>query len=123
MKKSLFTAAFILSTLCLHAADITMISKAFSAGNATPLAANMDTEIDLALQDKAQKANAAEAVAQLNRFFEANKPTAFTVAHNADKNETGFLVGKLATGKGEFRVNITYIMNDDNIIIQSIRIE
>ncbi|MDR1332750.1 MAG: DUF4783 domain-containing protein [Tannerella sp.] len=123
MKKSLLTAILILSGLSMYAADITVISNAFTSGSATSLAASMDAEIDFALQGKAQKMTAAEAVTQLSGFFGANKPAGFTVAHNADKKESGFLVGKLATDKGEFRVNITYIVKDNKIIIQSIRIE
>ncbi|MDR1938098.1 MAG: DUF4783 domain-containing protein, partial [Tannerellaceae bacterium] len=63
------------------------------------------------------------AVALLNSFFNSNKPANFTVVHNADKKESGFLVGKLATAKGEFRVNLTYRTENDKPIIQSIRIE
>jgi hypothetical protein len=45
------------------------------------------------------------------------------VAHHADKKDSGFIVGKLATGKGDFRVNITYQARDGKAIIQSVRIE
>ncbi|MDR0756594.1 MAG: DUF4783 domain-containing protein [Tannerella sp.] len=112
-----------MSVTGLYAADITTISNAFASGSMTSLAANMDAEIDLALQGKAQRKNVAEAIAQLNRFVETNKPTGFTVVHHADKKESGFLVGKLVTGNGEFRVNVTYAIKNDKVIIQSIRIE
>jgi hypothetical protein len=122
MKKYMLMFAF-MSVTGLYAADITTISNAFASGSMTSLAANMDAEIDLALQGKAQRKNVAEAIAQLNRFVETNKPTGFTVVHHADKKESGFLVGKLVTGNGEFRVNVTYAIKNDKVIIQSIRIE
>lgn len=123
MKKYVFAATFLWFALNLNAADITIISNAFASGNAASLAKNMAAEVDFAMQGKTQKTNAAGAVAQLSRFFETNAPTGFTVAHNADKKESGFLVGKLATNQGEFRVNVAYTVNGDQIIIQSIRIE
>ncbi|MDR1335960.1 MAG: DUF4783 domain-containing protein [Tannerella sp.] len=123
MKKLICTLAFILSVLSTQAADITAIADAFKSGNATLLAACMDTEVDMALPETARKVNGREAVELLTRFFEAGKVSGFTVAHHADKKESGFVVGKLTTGKGDFRVNITYLTREDKVFIQSIRIE
>jgi len=123
MKKYLFAITFIWFAFSLNAADISIISNAFATGNAASLARNMAAEVDFALQGKTQKTNADGAISQLSRFFETNTPAGFTVAHNADKNESGFLVGKLATAQGDFRVNVAYTVSDDLIIIQSIRIE
>jgi len=83
----------------------------------------MDTEVDIAVPGTKQKGSGADAAAILTKFFESSKPTDFTVLHNADKNDSGFIVGKLVTGNGEFRVNITYITKGANVLIQSIRIE
>lgn len=123
MKRLLFTFAFVLSVLSLHAADITHISNAFKGGNASSLTAAMDSEVDLAIPGSTKKCNGAEAVAALNNFFKANKPTDFSVLHHADKKENGFVVGKLPTAAKPFRVNITYRTEGDKVIIQSIRIE
>jgi hypothetical protein len=123
MRKLAFMFAFILCVLSIKAADISAISNAFKSGDAASLAGNMDTEVDIATPGTNRKGNSTETIAVLTRFFQANKPSGFTVVHQADKKETGFLVGKLATGKGEFRVNITYCTKNDKVLIQSIRIE
>lgn len=123
MKRLLFTFAFILSVLNLNAADITNISNAFKGGNASSLTAVMDTEVDIAIPGATKKCNGADAVAALNSFFNANKPTDFSIVHHADKKENGFFVGKLPTADKAFRVNITYRAEGDKAIIQSIRIE
>lgn len=107
----------------MQAADITAITRAFTAGNASTLTAAMDEEVDMAVQGTAKKCNATDAVALLNGFFGGNKPTEFNVLHHADKKDNGFFVGKLLTAGGEFRVNITYRGDGDKAIIQSIRIE
>lgn len=123
MKKIVFTLALILSALSIQAADINGISNAFKNGNASSIAANMDTEVDIAVPGTSKKGSGSDAVSVLNQFFQANKPSGFTVAHHADKNESGFIVGKLATNTKEFRVNITYTIKENKVLIQSIRIE
>jgi hypothetical protein len=113
----------ILASLQTQAVDMNPISAAFKAGNASSLVSFLDQEVDIAIPGVTKKCNAGEAVALLNSFFASNKPAGFTVVHNADKKESGFMVGKLATQKGELRVNITYRTENDKVIIQSIRIE
>jgi hypothetical protein len=113
----------VFSSLQAQAVDVDSMSAAFKAGNASPLAALMDREVDVAVPGSTKKCNANEAVALLNSFFNSNKPTQFTVLHNTDKKDSGFLVGKLVTAKGEFRVNITYRTENGKAVIQSVRIE
>ena len=123
MKKLLFTLALILSALSIQAADINGISNAFKNGNAASITESMDTTVDIAVPGATKKGSSTDAVAILNQFFQTNPPTGFTIAHHADKKESGFIVGKLTTAAKEFRVNITYTVKDSNILIQSIRIE
>ena len=123
MKKILFTLAFIISVLTIQATDITPVSNAIKAGNADMLKDKMGAEVDIVVPGTSKKGTATEAIAMLKSFFQTNKPTGFTVAHHADKNDSGFFVGKLATDKGEFRVNITYTVKDGKTLITIIRIE
>ena len=123
MKRIFFILTFIFSVLSIQAVDITPVSEALKAGNADLLKDRMSTEVDIVVPGTSKKGTGSDAVAILKTFFQANKPTGFTVSHNADKKESGFFVGKLTTDKGEFRVNITYIIKDDKIFIQVIRIE
>ena len=123
MRKMTCILVFILSVLSLSAADITLIVNVFKEGKASALAGNMDTEVDIAVPGAANKGTEAEAVAILTQFFESEKPSDFTVLHHADRNDSGFIVGRLTTSKGESRVNITYRVKDDKVWIQSIRIE
>jgi hypothetical protein len=121
----LFTMIFTMIFPFLYAqvGNTSPISAAFKAGSASSLASGMDKEVDITVPGSTKKCNADEATALLNSFFVSNKPTGFIIVHNADKKESGFLVGKLATSKKEFRVNITYRTEDNKVIIQSIRIE
>ena len=111
MKRLLLTFALIFAFVCAQAADITTLSGA------------MDKVVDVALPGSSKKCNGSEAVSMLSSFFSSNKPSGFSVVHHADKKESGFLVGKLPTSSGEYRVNITYRAEGNTAIIQSIRIE
>lgn len=123
MKRLLLTFALIFAFICAQAADITGISNAFKTGNAASLSKVMDKEVDVALPGSSKKCDGSEAVSMLSAFFGSNKPAGFSVVHHADKKESGFLVGKLPTASGEYRVNITYRAEGNTAIIQSIRIE
>ncbi|MDH6303466.1 hypothetical protein M2459_000601 [Parabacteroides sp. PF5-5] len=123
MKRLVLILTLVFSFLLVRAADITPISNAFKAGNASSLATLMAAEVDMAVPGASKKCNGNDAVAMLNSFFGTNKPAGFSVLHNADKKDSGFLVGKLPTSKGEFRVNITYKSDGNKAVIQSIRIE
>ena len=111
------------SILNIQAVDITPVSDAIKTGNADALKGRMNEEVDIVVPGTSKKGAGDEAIAILKSFFQTNKPTGFTVSHNADKKDSGFFVGKLTTEKGEFRVNITYIVKDEAILIQVIRIE
>ena len=123
MKKILFTLAFFAATLHLQAADIAPIITAFKSGNADLFKGMMAADVDLVTPDVSKKGNADEAIAHLKKIFQTHKPTGFTVAHHADKNDSGFVVGKLTTANRDFRVNITYTVKDGKMLITIIRIE
>ena len=123
MRKVLFLLAIIISAAGIQAADIKPVSEAFKTGNTEILKDKMATEVDIVVPGASKKGTGSDAITILKTFFQANKPTGFTVAHHADKNDSGFFVGKLATGDKEFRVNITYITKDEKILITIIRIE
>ena len=123
MKKILFTLILTVLTLTAQAADIKPVSNAFKIGNADMLKEMVAAEVDIVAPGVSKKGSGADAIAILKSFFQNNKPTDFTVAHHADKNDSGFIVGKLVTANREFRVNITYTAKDGKILITIIRIE
>ncbi|MDR3251904.1 MAG: DUF4783 domain-containing protein [Tannerella sp.] len=124
MGKILLTLTATLAFWSVNAADVTPITEAFRTGKAEALKGKMSAEIDIVVPDGSKKVAGEQAVAILDNFFKSHKVSGFTVVHNADKNESGFIVGKLSTDKGEFRVNITYTASKDGkILIQIIRIE
>lgn len=123
MKRFLLTCALLCAFCSLQAADLAGITKAFKEGKAETLTGKMAATIDLALPEKTLTCAGDQAIEALNSFFGQHKPTSFTVVHHADKSDNGFLVAKLHTEAGDYRVNITYKAENNTAIIQSIRIE
>lgn len=124
MRKYVLTLVLALIFTLSHAADITAITNSFKAGNAAALAAFVNKEeVDIAVPGTFKKCPGSEAINILSEFFKANKVSDFKVAHQADKADSGFVVAKMPTSTKEFRVNITYRLENDKPIIQSIRIE
>ena len=123
MKRFLLTCALLCAFCSLQAADLAGITKAFKEGKAETLTGKMAATIDLALPEKTLTCAGDQAIEALNSFFGQHKPASFTVVHHADKAANGFLVAKLHTDAGDYRVNITYKAENNTAIIQSIRIE
>ena len=123
MKRFLLTCALLCAFSGLQAADIAGITQAFKEGKAETLGGKLAATIDLALPEQTLTCEGEQAIQALNRFFGQHKPATFTVVHHADKSDNGFVVAKLHTEAGDYRVNITYKADNNTAIIQSIRIE
>lgn len=123
MKRFLLTCALLCAFCSLQAADIAGITQAFKEGKAETLVGKLAATIDLALPEQTLTCEGEQAIQALNRFFGQHKPATFTVVHHADKSDNGFVVAKLHTEAGDYRVNITYKADNNTAIIQSIRIE
>lgn len=123
MKRFLLMGILLCASLTLQAADITGITRAFQTGKAQSLTSMLAEKIDLALPGKTLQCEGEEAIKVLNDFFGQHKPLTFTVAHHADKSANGFFVAKLHTEGSDYRVNVTYKVENNIAIIQSIRIE
>ena len=123
MRRITFMLSLLILSLSIYAANVNPISSAFTSGNASALENSMDKEVDFVLLSNNKNCSGREAVQLLAEFFASNKPSGFTIVHQAEKTTTGFYVGKLTCGQSSYRVNITYKISGDSILIQSIRIE
>jgi len=121
MKRYVLLFALFFPCLYAQAADMKLIAGAFKSGDVSSLV--WEEEVDITLPDASRKCDARSAVSLLNTFFKTNKPAEFDILHNADKKDAGFLVGKLTTSQSTFRVNVTYRIEGNQTIIQSIRIK
>ena len=121
------TILFFLFACCFtwlsHAADISPITSAFQKGDASTITKLLDAKADVSISFATSAGNSDKAKNLLLTFFAKNKPSALKVLHHADKQSSGFFVGKLQTESGTFRINVGYRSEGNTAIIQSISIE
>lgn len=99
------------------------IPAAFKAGDAQRLEKYMDEKIYLIIPDLKQQLPRQKAKEALSAFFLKNKPADFKTIHQSEQNNSGYMIGKLSTGNGEFRVHILMKIADKKYIINQLRIE
>lgn len=123
MRRITLMLSILIVSTALYAANVNPITTAFKCGDASALNNNIDKEVVITLPSVTQQCLGSEAIKILNGFFSSNKPNGFIVIHQAEKTTTGFYIGRYTSGANNFRINITYKISGDSILIQSIRIE
>jgi len=126
MKKRilLLFSAFIFCVTVVMAQNMPSgLTNAFKKGNALDLAPFLGSQVVVIIRDNTQTFNKTEAQKAMANFFSANKVTGFTVHHQGNRNESGFIIGTLTTMNGSFRVNCFFRKNNnDSALIHQIRI-
>lgn len=111
--KSIIT---ILSTLLLlsFAGIEESISSALKSGQTFKVSAYFHNKVDILILDEGDYMTKLEAEKMLYDFFYEKKITNFEVLHRGDSNSgLIYVIGKLITNQGNFRVSY-YITNDEN---------
>jgi hypothetical protein len=126
MKKRilLMFTAFVFCTFFALAQNMPSgLTTAFKKGSAQDLAPFLGNQVVVIIRDNTQTFSKSETQKAMAGFFSANKVTGFTVNHQGDRNESGFIVGNLSTTNGSFRVNCFFKKSgNDSALIHQIRI-
>ncbi|WP_455496891.1 DUF4783 domain-containing protein [Coprobacter sp.] len=99
------------------------IPTAFKTGDIQRLEKYMDEKIYLIIPDLKQQMPRQKAKEALSAFFLKNKPHDFKTIHQSEQNNSGYMIGKLVTGNGEFRVHVLMKIIEKKYIIHQLRIE
>ncbi len=98
--------------------------NAFKKGNAQDLSFYLGNQVEIIIQNRSQYCNKASAQKAMANFFATNRVIGFTVNHQGERNESGFVIGTLNTASGSFRVNCFFKKNGNNpSLIHQIRID
>ena len=81
------------------------VLTAFQKGSPKGLTRYMGDKVELVILSKTTHADKEMASDILTDFFAKNKVSRFDVRHQGKRNESGFLVGTMQTGRGTYRVN------------------
>ncbi|MFV0593966.1 MAG: DUF4783 domain-containing protein [Draconibacterium sp.] len=102
------------------------IIKSFDTGNSKLLSGFFNQNVELVVLDNDNvysKGQAEQIVASFFKSFPPIEKNAFTVIHNSEKEDPKFVIGKLQTTKGVFRVNFLLKKTGAKEYIHQLRIE
>lgn len=127
-KKISFIAILFITLIAVNAsAQVPKdIIKSFDTGNSKLLSDFFNQDVELVVLDNDNvysKAQAEQIVASFFKSFPPIDKEAFTVIHNSEKEDPKFVIGKLKTTKGNFRVNFLLKKTGTKEYIHQLRIE
>ena len=99
------------------------IISAFDKGDAKKLSRYMHHNLEISLEGSMQMVSKNQATRVLQEFFENNSPVAFKVNHEGTKAGSQYGIGTLKTTASSFRVNLYFILQDEDQLIYNITIE
>ena len=120
MKKRVLVGmtALLLSISLLMAQEIPAgVITAFKRGSSQELSKYM------VLQGRSTNVDKQKATAMMQDFFTENKVSGFNVNHQGKRDESSFIIGTLATTRGNFRVNCFLKKVENQYLIHQIRID
>lgn len=97
--------------------------NAFKHGNAQELSLYLESKVEIIQPDVSKDYSKEETIRFMANFFTLNKVKSFVVNHQGNRNESGFIVGTLSTGKATFRMNVFFKKKGNNYLIHQIRID
>ncbi len=98
------------------------IVEAIKLGDASSLSKFFNANVELVVIDKQGVFSKAQTQQIMKNFFLKHKPQKFVLAHEGGKGAK-FLIGKLITDNGKFRVSLFLKKKDGGIIIHRFRVE
>lgn len=129
MKTSIFKHLFVTLFLALavhwaQAQSFAAISNAIKQGNASALAANFQSNVEITIKDASNSYSKSQAEMVLKNFFSSNQPRSFAIAHEGTSPEgSKYFIGNLSTSGGNYRVYVYAKSVSGAFSIQEIRIE
>lgn len=105
------------------AQDVSGLTNAFRKGSAQEMSPFLGDKVEYIYMGTSRSYNKMMAQQAISGFFMANKVSSFTVNHQGNRGESGFIVGTLQTTGGNYRVNCFFKKVDSQYLIHQIRID
>lgn len=127
IKKITFSILLLAGLLVLSAGTIAQIPDeiilSLKSGNSKVLSGYFNQNVELVVLDNDNVYSKAQAQQIVGNFFNSFRPESFTVIHKGGKEGAKYVIGKLNTDNGEFRVYFLLKQNDGKDYIHQLRIE
>ncbi len=100
------------------------IATAIRSGNSKNISSYFIENIDLKINEKEGVYSKQQAEMILKDFFVKHSAKNFTIVHKSvTKNASQYVIGKLETAQGKFRIYLLLKTNGNDTLIQQFRIE
>jgi hypothetical protein len=100
------------------------VTLALKTGNAKALAGHFIANIDLTVPGNSDVYSKAQAEQILRKFFDEHVPNDLSIDHEGtSKMGDRYYIGKLATGKGDYRVTFFLKKTGEGFQVKQLRIE
>ena len=99
------------------------VVAAFKKGDSRNLNGYLSDKVELILENRPINVDRGTAEEKMAAFFSGNQVSGFTVNHQGKRDESGFIIGTLATANGNFRVNCFFRKTASKYVIHQIRID
>ena len=99
------------------------VNRTFKKGEASLIEDYLGNRVQYIYASLTQHLTKEETVKALDRFFTDNPPNGFSVLHRSKKENSGFVVGKLFSSKGAYRIHILFKDDNNRFSISQIRID
>lgn len=120
----LVMSAFVLLSVNATAQIKADMAGALESGKADEIANYFTPQVDLTLLDQDDLFSKQEATALLKQFFLVHKPTGFNEIHSGENGSgLSYIIGKLTTNTGTYRVSYYYEGSSGNERIQQLIID
>lgn len=114
----------ILFTIALTAGELSgRVTRVFKTGQVELLTESLADKVIFIQSNVRSDLPAAECRKKLSAFFAAHQPENFRILHQRTQGETGFIIGKLATASGIYRIHCLFKIEKDVCRINQIRID
>ncbi|MDC1105979.1 DUF4783 domain-containing protein [Prolixibacteraceae bacterium] len=121
--KSFFTFVLVGISFLANANVVDDIASALQQGNSRTLSSYFNDSVELVVVSKEGIYSKNQAEIIISTFFNENKPTKFVALHQGGKSEATYVIGKLETYNGNYRVYYLVKGGEGNQRIYQLRFE
>ncbi len=116
--------ALLLGSAALEAQNLPpKLVKALTEGDAETLSEYFHQSLEITILEKEYMSSQSQASRIMQNFFKEHPPSSFTVSFEGSKEKSRYAIGKLHTEKGDFRVNLFFMTQNDVDLIYFMSIE
>jgi hypothetical protein len=117
---SLFTFVSILASAQVQVPD--EILQSLKTGDSKTLSEYFNQNVEMVVLENDNVYSKAQAEQIINKFFSNNSPESFSIMHKGGKEDAQYVIGNLATNRGNFRVYFLLKKNNGKDYIHQFRI-